>query len=131
MKKPETLAGKHVLITGGSEGIGLELAKLCVTRGARVSIVARTLSKLETAKTEAMNVASGAVVEVFAADVGERPALAKAVQEAEAKLGPLDVCIAAAGSAIPKYFEELTGVCICIYIYIYIKQNTIYIYIYI
>jgi 3-dehydrosphinganine reductase len=40
---------KHVLITGGSEGLGLALAKQLVAHNARVSLVARTKSKLESA----------------------------------------------------------------------------------
>lgn len=44
-------ANKHVLITGGSEGLGLALAKQLVAQGARVSLVARTKSKLEAAAT--------------------------------------------------------------------------------
>lgn len=40
---------KHVLITGGSEGLGLALAKQLVAHNARVSLVARTKSKLEAA----------------------------------------------------------------------------------
>lgn len=42
-------ANKHVLITGGSEGLGLALAKQLVAQTARVSLVARTKSKLEAA----------------------------------------------------------------------------------
>jgi len=42
-------ANKHVLITGGSEGLGLALAKQLVAQGARVSLVARTQSKLDEA----------------------------------------------------------------------------------
>jgi NAD(P)-dependent dehydrogenase (short-subunit alcohol dehydrogenase family) len=43
-------ADKHVLITGGSEGLGLALAKLLVTQNARVTLIARTLSKLQAAE---------------------------------------------------------------------------------
>jgi NAD(P)-dependent dehydrogenase (short-subunit alcohol dehydrogenase family) len=45
----QQFANKHVLITGGSEGLGLALAKQLVAQNARVSLVARTLSKLEAA----------------------------------------------------------------------------------
>ena len=41
-RKTRSIDGRHVLITGGSEGIGLELAKMCVARGANVTLVART-----------------------------------------------------------------------------------------
>jgi NAD(P)-dependent dehydrogenase (short-subunit alcohol dehydrogenase family) len=43
-------ANKHVLITGGSEGLGLALAKQLASQNARVTLVARTLSKLEAAE---------------------------------------------------------------------------------
>ncbi|CAE7414696.1 CAX4 [Symbiodinium sp. CCMP2592] len=50
---PRSVEGKHVLITGGSQGLGLAFAKLCFARGARVTIVARTKAKLEQACEEA------------------------------------------------------------------------------
>lgn len=43
-------ANKHVLITGGSEGLGLALAKQLVACNARISLIARTLSKLQAAE---------------------------------------------------------------------------------
>ena len=43
------LSGKHVLITGGSEGIGLALAKECYKSSANVTLMARTTSKLDAA----------------------------------------------------------------------------------
>lgn len=39
--------GQHILITGGSQGIGLSLAQLFLLKGANVTIVARTKSKLD------------------------------------------------------------------------------------
>ena len=47
-----TFAGKHVLITGGSQGLGRALAVRAYAAGARVTIVARTASKLEKACEE-------------------------------------------------------------------------------
>merc|ERR1712130_605685 len=43
------LAGKHVYISGGSQGLGLSLACLFADRGANVTVVARTQSKLDDA----------------------------------------------------------------------------------
>lgn len=43
------LSGRHVIITGGSDGLGYCLAKEFLRRGCRVSIVARTQSKLDSA----------------------------------------------------------------------------------
>ena len=119
-RERDDVGGQHVLITGGSEGVGLELALECVRRGARVTLVARTLSKLEAARAQVLctreaqtllhnGVLPDSRVCIASADVGSREQLAAAVQRAEAALGPVDVCIAAAGAAIPKYFDELTA----------------------
>ncbi len=41
--------GTHVLITGGSKGLGLALARLCVQRGCSVTVVARSQPDLDAA----------------------------------------------------------------------------------
>lgn len=107
-RRRETVTGRHVLITGGSEGIGLEVCKICVGKGAKVSIISRTPAKLEAAKAEILRATPDASVEVYPADVGNRAAVAAAVQQSELKFGPPDICIAAAGLCIAKYFEDLT-----------------------
>lgn len=47
-----SLRGKHVVITGGSQGLGKALAEMCVREGALVTIVSRSRAKLEAAKQE-------------------------------------------------------------------------------
>jgi 3-dehydrosphinganine reductase len=44
------IKGRHMLITGGSSGIGLKIAKLAAAEGARISLVARDPRKLADAK---------------------------------------------------------------------------------
>jgi NADPH:quinone reductase-like Zn-dependent oxidoreductase len=44
-----SLKGKHVLITGGSSGIGLAIARRAVAEGALVTLVSRRVSKLSSA----------------------------------------------------------------------------------
>lgn len=51
-KKNQDLAGKTAVITGGSKGIGLELAKLLVEAGAKVCIVGRNKKVLAHAEAE-------------------------------------------------------------------------------
>jgi NAD(P)-dependent dehydrogenase (short-subunit alcohol dehydrogenase family) len=41
------LQGRHVLITGGSKGIGLACARAFLDEGARVSLVSRSAENLE------------------------------------------------------------------------------------
>jgi 3-dehydrosphinganine reductase len=48
-KKPAHIASlqdKHVFVTGGSSGIGFELAKLCLSKGAYVTLISKTHTKL-------------------------------------------------------------------------------------
>ncbi len=51
-KNKKMFLNKHVLITGGSEGLGLSIAKLCFYNGSKVTIVSRSVDKLEKAVKE-------------------------------------------------------------------------------
>ena len=96
------LAGSHVLITGGSSGIGLATAVLAARSGARVSLVARDARRLEAAAAE---VGPGTVS--AAADVTDPAAVVAAVAAATEQHGSVDVLITSAGGAHPGYFAEL------------------------
>ncbi|KAF5452471.1 hypothetical protein F2P56_027466, partial [Juglans regia] len=95
------IKNRHVFITGGSSGIGLALAQQAASEGARVSILARSLDKLEDAK-QAIRLATGVDVAVFAADVRDYDAVTKAVEEA----GPIDVLIVNQGVFVPQELER-------------------------
>jgi 3-dehydrosphinganine reductase len=95
----------HVLITGGSSGIGLATARVAVDRGARVSLVARRPDLLDAAATS-MRAAGGTVV-VAAADVVDAAQVDTAVSALTDALGPVDIAICSAGQARPGYFQEL------------------------
>lgn len=47
-----TIRNRHVVITGGSKGIGLSIAKRCAQLGAHVTIISRNLEKLQVAVEE-------------------------------------------------------------------------------
>jgi 3-dehydrosphinganine reductase len=105
---PLSLRDQHVLITGGSSGIGLALARQSAAAGARVSLIARDQAKLAAAQAAVSAVATGhAQVFTASADVSvEREAL-EALAAAERVHGPVDMLIASAGVARPGYFEEV------------------------
>ena len=107
-RRARSYSGRHVLITGGSEGIGLEIAKQCAARGAVVTLVARTRSKLDAARATVLAAMPDAKVGIQTADVSQPALVAEAVKQSEKALGPIDVCIASAGVAIPKYLEDLS-----------------------
>lgn len=95
------IKNRHVFITGGSSGIGLALAHRAASDGARVSILARSVDKLEEAK-HAIRLATGIDVSVFAADVRDYDAVWKSVEEA----GPIDVLIVNQGVFVPQELEK-------------------------
>jgi 3-oxoacyl-[acyl-carrier protein] reductase len=64
------LAGRKALITGGSKGIGLGIAKWLAAEGCSVRLVARTQADLEAAAVM-LRKTSKAEVKTFAADVGD------------------------------------------------------------
>src|SRR3954447_20432720 len=96
------LAGTHVLVTGGSQGIGLETARLLVAKGARVSLIARNAERLADA---ARDVAGDTLWR--SADVTDPDALTAAVDELVAVRGEVDLLVTSAGVAHPGYFEQL------------------------
>jgi 3-dehydrosphinganine reductase len=99
---------RHVLITGGSSGIGLAIARQAAAAGARVSLLARDSVKLSAAAAAVRAQApQSPVAFTVVADVADEAALASAVRAAEAAHGPVDVLIASAGVARPGYFAEL------------------------
>jgi 3-dehydrosphinganine reductase len=95
----------HVLITGGSSGIGLATARVAIDRGSRVSLVARRPDLLDSAAAS-MRAAGGTVV-VAATDVVDAAQVDTAVSALTDALGPVDIAICSAGQARPGYFQEL------------------------
>ncbi|GAA0617901.1 SDR family oxidoreductase [Sporichthya brevicatena] len=80
------LAGTHALVTGGSHGIGIEIAREFVARGARVTVLGRDKERLAAVAAE-----YGATPLV--ADLADPERLATVLSEAEAALGPVDVLV--------------------------------------
>lgn len=102
-----SLRDQHVVVTGGSTGIGLALARQAAEAGARVSLIARDPAKLGRARDGIVAAVPTAQPFTVSADVADREAVVAAVRAAEAAQGPTDVLITSAGIARPGYFEEL------------------------
>eukprot|EP00472_Partenskyella_glossopodia_P011385 CAMPEP_0197524524 /NCGR_PEP_ID=MMETSP1318-20131121/9176_1 /TAXON_ID=552666 /ORGANISM="Partenskyella glossopodia, Strain RCC365" /LENGTH=296 /DNA_ID=CAMNT_0043077499 /DNA_START=227 /DNA_END=1117 /DNA_ORIENTATION=- len=96
--------GKHVVITGGSQGIGLSLAEHFVKEGANVTIMARTEKTLKAAVQGLQNMAKGSPrITYKSVDVTSFASVEKAINDAE-QTQPIDYMICAAGKAWPGYF---------------------------
>jgi 3-dehydrosphinganine reductase len=102
------LRGKHVLITGGSSGIGLALARQSAAEGARLTLVARDGAKLAAARmTIAGENPHSPEIVTLTADVAVEAEVLTALSGAERIHGPVDVLLACAGVSRPGYFEQV------------------------
>ncbi|MYB03278.1 MAG: SDR family oxidoreductase [Acidimicrobiaceae bacterium] len=95
------LEGKVVAITGGSRGLGREMAEAFAHRGARVAIASRKQDACEAAASE-IAAASGSEVIGLGLHVGRWDQCEPFVEEVTDRLGPIDVLINNAGSS-PLY----------------------------
>ena len=104
------LADKTAFITGGNSGLGLATAKLFVKEGAKVTITGRNAATLDAA---AETLGPNALA--LAADATDVVATEKAIQQAVARFGKLDILFAnagipgqtALGSATVPAFEQI------------------------
>ncbi len=100
---------KHVIVTGGSSGIGKAIARLLAQRGANVTIVARRQTLLDATmqELEAMRVDQAQVFQAFSADLSDLEQARAAINVVTADGRTPAVLINAAGFIHPGYFEEL------------------------
>jgi len=113
--------GKHVCVTGGSSGIGLEAARIYLKLGANVSILARNAERLAEAKADldrsvanngsgrnssSSGSGSGRVVTVSVDCAESESAVALALAPALRSLGPVSVLVNCAGVSIAGTFEQ-------------------------
>jgi NAD(P)-dependent dehydrogenase (short-subunit alcohol dehydrogenase family) len=89
-------AGRTILITGASSGIGAGLALEFARRGYGVAIAARRVDRLE-ALAPRLRAAGASKVVLLALDVADTDAIEPVVQRAAADLGRLDIVVANAG----------------------------------
>jgi NAD(P)-dependent dehydrogenase (short-subunit alcohol dehydrogenase family) len=101
------LKDKVVLITGGTRGIGADIARGFAEEGARVAICARTQADLEARSTEIAR-ATGATVIGVPVDLSRRGEPERLVEQVVSRFGRLDVLVNSAGVAPGGNIEELT-----------------------
>jgi len=105
------LTGQHVLITGGSKGIGLACAQGFLREGAKVSLVSRSSSNLDAALATLLWVQPEFKdrIGLFAADLKSPDEAERALTQAEALHGPVDVLVNSAGAAQRTVPDELNA----------------------
>lgn len=101
------LAGRTVLITGASSGLGAHFARLAAAAGARVALGARRLNRVEALAQDLL--ACGTEACAVAMDVTDEASVIAAFDAAEAALGPIDTVIANAGISAPGRSTETSA----------------------
>lgn len=102
------LSHKHILITGGSKGIGLSCAQVFLAEGAKVSLVSRDPTNLAAARQTLEKDFAPEHIFTVAADLRDAQAAVAALDAAEAALGAVDVLVNSAGAAKRTPAAELT-----------------------
>ena len=105
------LTDRHVLVTGGSKGIGLACALGFLREGARVSLVSRELANLQRGERELVGqfTDAGGHVALHAADLRQAASAVAALDAAELNFGPVDVLVNSAGAARRTPPDELNA----------------------
>lgn len=100
--------GKHVVVTGASQGLGAELGRQVILRGAAsVVLIARTQRKLDgvVQNIKKFRLRDSQRVEYVSADLADYNECLRAV---DALADSPDVVFLCAGSSVPKLFMDLT-----------------------
>jgi NAD(P)-dependent dehydrogenase (short-subunit alcohol dehydrogenase family) len=100
------VADRAALITGGSSGIGLAIARALAEDGYGVTIAARRPEKLEAAAEELRG--AGLDVNSVAANMAEEDAVTGIIRSHEERFGRLDVMVNNAGVGIGEPMHEIT-----------------------
>jgi 2-deoxy-D-gluconate 3-dehydrogenase len=100
------LKGRVALITGGNGGIGLGMAHGLAEAGAAIAVAGRNVAKSQSAA--AALAAHGVETAVLEVDVGDEASCRRMVDEAQQRLGRLDILINNAGINIRKQPQDYT-----------------------
>lgn len=94
------LSGRAALVTGASSGLGRHFALTLARAGARVALAARRADRLDELRAEIE--AGGGDAAAVQLDVTDAAGVARAIEEAAARLGPVHVLVNNAGVAVAK-----------------------------
>ncbi|UYO41284.1 SDR family oxidoreductase [Rhodopseudomonas palustris] len=94
------VSNEVILVTGASQGLGRQFARVLAARGAAIVLAARQIDKLQSLEQEIKDGGGRAVA--VRMDVTDLSGMAAALDQAEAALGPITVLINNAGVATEK-----------------------------
>jgi gluconate 5-dehydrogenase len=97
LAKLQDLTGRVALVTGGSRGLGLQMAEVLGELGAKVAITARKRDELDAAAAHLK--ALGITALPLVCDMGQLATIAPMVEQVIAALGPIDILVNNAGTS--------------------------------
>jgi NAD(P)-dependent dehydrogenase (short-subunit alcohol dehydrogenase family) len=103
----ESVRGKVALVTGGSRGIGLAIARALVAEGAHVAVTGLNGAHLSAARPK-LEAAGPGSVETLQADMRRHEDVKRAIDATVSRFGGLDILINNAGIGIFKHVAEMT-----------------------
>jgi short-subunit dehydrogenase len=105
-KRTIDFRGKTVVITGGSRGLGLEMARLLAQEGANLALCARDVDELDRARHELQ--AYGVSVHTQPCDLTDKVQIDHFIANVQKAFGPIDVLINNAGIILVTPYENAT-----------------------
>ena len=102
------LDGKSAIVTGGSKGLGLAIAKEFAASGADVAILARDAATLADAKGEIQKVGGKGKVLAISCDVSKKAAIEAACAQCNSEFGRVDIFVNNAGQSTRGPSETIT-----------------------
>lgn len=103
--QPEPIAGKAIIITGGTTGIGRATAQRLAAEGAKVLMFGRHDEELQDALKDIESTLSGGRVVGLVADAGDPDDINRVFEEADEKLGGVDILINNAAESAGSILE--------------------------
>jgi NAD(P)-dependent dehydrogenase (short-subunit alcohol dehydrogenase family) len=91
-----SLKGKVAVVTGGSRGLGLQMAEALGEMGAMIAITARKKDELDSAVSHLQK--QGVKADAFVCDIGKREAIAPLGEQLLKKFGKVDILVNNAGA---------------------------------
>ena len=101
------LEGKNVIITGGSDGIGKETARIMAEEGANVIIFARNIENLNNTKDSIKGI-TGKEVDIYSVDVKNEKNVKETVAKVVEKYGNIDILVNNAGTSSAHPIMNIT-----------------------
>jgi NAD(P)-dependent dehydrogenase (short-subunit alcohol dehydrogenase family) len=107
MPSDRYLEGQHAVVTGGSRGIGAAVARALVERGAKVTVMSRSLDELRK-QADSLRSDLSATVTALACDVTDSASIRNAFAQAAEANGVVQVLVNNAGAAEGAPFAKMT-----------------------